>query len=195
MDSAEQFGEHVKNDAEIASAGGRMIPVFLDEYGIDYTWNSGETRQYTNVGAVWDAVVLRSLAYAGATHAMSWAFKDGVYGMVDMHDTLRPAATVYGWGTRFLTGDLVAAKSNAPGVEAMAVRQSSGSRSVLLINRSDTPARVSLDAALSASRKSAVVLEALGATGIASSTVPGNAMPKPLALPAYSLLLVRTAPR
>ncbi|MEX0269962.1 hypothetical protein AB3R30_12530 [Leptolyngbyaceae cyanobacterium UHCC 1019] len=123
----------------------RKIPLFLSEYNINYTWDSGENRQNTHIGAVWFASVLKHLAEAGIEMAASWHLKDGIYGLIDNDNKLRPAATVFAWGVKYLVGKVMLTTSNHPLVEALAVWQEQDDRrSLLLINKSSKPASLKL---------------------------------------------------
>ena len=55
------------------------LPILLDEFNIDGNWRSSETRQYTNVGAVYFATTIKHDAYAGAFACAIWSAKEGFY--------------------------------------------------------------------------------------------------------------------
>ena len=124
--------------------GDRQIPLFLSEYNINYSWKSGEMRQNSHIGAVWFASVLKNLVEAEIDMATSWHLKDGVYGMIDPKNNLRPAARVFAWANQYLVGTVMATTSEHSAIESLAVQQAEGERSLLLINKSSTPARVNL---------------------------------------------------
>ncbi|MEC4813041.1 MAG: alpha-L-arabinofuranosidase [Scytonema sp. PMC 1069.18] len=169
----------------------RKVPLLLGEYNINYTWNSGETRQNTHIGAVWFASVLKHLADAGVDMATSWHLKDGIYGMIDPQNNLRPAAMVFAWGVRYLTGWLMYAQSDRASVEVMAVKQGDGRRSLLLINKSHevTQVRVSSNQQNTASR---ILVDYLDSHGVRAETlVPELLKRKSLVLRPYSLALLR----
>ena len=147
----------------------RKIPLFLSEYNINYSWKSGEMRQTTHIGAVWFASVLKHLAEAGIEMATSWHLKDNIYGMIDRKNNLRPVSTVFAWGNKYLIGTVVKTESNSPQLESLAVDQESGKRSLLLINKSSTPARVNLQilsSGFSAQKVEAVSLDEHGINNI-----------------------------
>ncbi|HEY3333517.1 MAG TPA: hypothetical protein VGK19_26025 [Capsulimonadaceae bacterium] len=191
MGRAREFGERFKTYPKMVkeAGGGRQIPIFVDEFSVNYTWDSGETRQWSNVGAVWFASTLRSLAYAGATHAMTWAFKDWIYGVVDMHDNARPVADVLRWGNMWLTGQLVGASSTHVRVEAMAVRHVDGSRAILLINKATGSATVTLKYGLPRAGMP-IEIEMLDGTGTSHRVAPLSEFTAPVLMPPYSLLLL-----
>jgi hypothetical protein len=127
----------------------RNIPLLLGEYNVNFSWKSGENRQNTQIGAAWFASVLKHLAESGIDMATSWHLKDGIYGLIDPHNTLRPAATVFEWGIQYLIGTVVQANCNHSAVEAFAVRQRTGDCTLLLINKSNQSVTVGLQSAQS----------------------------------------------
>ena len=103
-------------------------------------------------------------------------------------------ASVYEWGTHYLVGDLVRSESTHPMVEAMAVRQADGSRSLLLINKAAGPATLILGTdslpGKAASPVSTRLLDSHGATEPAAATL-AEFTRAPITLAPYSLLLIR----
>ena len=122
---------------------GRAIAIMLDEYNLDGNWNDAETRQYTNVGAVYFATTLTHDAYAGASACAIWSAKEGTYGLSDMNDRLRVPAYLFQWANHHLIGTLVKTASTHPRVEALAVRQN-GRAAVMVINKASGPATIHL---------------------------------------------------
>ena len=170
----------------------RKIPLLLGEYNINYSWKSGEMRQNSHIGAVWFASVLKHLAEAGIEMATSWHLKDGIYGMIDPKNNLRPAANVFAWGNRYLTGTVVDTDSDRPQIESLAVNQEPGKRSLLLINKSSEVARVNLQMTadtFSAQKVAAVSLGENGIDDVADAGAIINA--RSLTMPAYSLILFK----
>ncbi len=148
----------------------RKIPLLLGEYNINYSWKSGELRQNSHIGAVWFASVLKHLAESEIEMATSWHLKNNIYGMIDRQNNLRPVATVFAWGNKYLTGTVVETDSDNPQIESLAVNQESGRRSLLLINKSSAPAQVNLQMfpnKFSAKKVEAVSLTENGITDIA----------------------------
>ena len=88
-------------------APGRAIPIMLDEYNLDGNWNDAETRQYTNIGAVYFATTIKHDAYAGMYACAIWSAKEGTYGITDMDDHLRVPAYLFQWANHNLIGSLV----------------------------------------------------------------------------------------
>ncbi len=170
----------------------RSVPLLLGEYNINYSWQSGEKRQNTHIGAVWFASVLKHLADAGIDMATSWHLKDGVYGLIDPQNKLRPAATLFAWGIKYLTGRVMRTESDHPFIEAMAVWQADGGRSLLLINKSPKFARLSVQATQDASEPDSLPMFYLDAKGVTGATLATAALEQePLILTPYSLVLLR----
>ncbi|MCY7390058.1 MAG: hypothetical protein LH647_00720 [Leptolyngbyaceae cyanobacterium CAN_BIN12] len=118
--------------------------------------------------------------------ATSWHLKDGIYGMIDPDNNLRPAATVFEWGRRYLVGTVVKTQSNHRFVEGFAVRQENGARSLLLINKSAKVTRLGLT--MNPSIQSQPTARLLSEQGIKEETI---AIDTPIELPAYSLILLQ----
>lgn len=170
----------------------RNVSLLLGEYNINYDWRSGENRQHTHVGAVWFASVLKNLADAGIDMATSWHLKDGVYGLIDPENNLRPAATVFAWGIKYLTGTVMQADSNHSFVEAMPVLQKDGTRSLLLINKSAGVAKLTLHLPPEASQPESIPMFYLDANGVKNLTQrTAQLVAEPLMLNPYSLVLLR----
>jgi len=105
MSQTNYFGNEIIQIRDIISNyTTRKIPVFLGEYNINYTWNSGETRNTTIIGAVWFASVLRGLAETGADMATQWNLKDDYYGLMTNSFVPRSSLTTYRWANKFFVG-------------------------------------------------------------------------------------------
>lgn len=171
----------------------RKVPLLLGEYNINYSWQSGEQRQNTHIGAVWFASVHKHLAESGIDMATSWHLKDGIYGLIDPQNNLRPAATVFAWGIKYLTGRVMRTQSDHPFVEAVAVIQTDGGRSLLLINKSAQLARLKVQAMPDIAPPSSLQMFYLDANGVKKLATQATAAlkQKPLFLAPYSLLLLR----
>lgn len=170
----------------------RKVPLLLGEYNINYSWDSGENRQNTHIGAVWFASVLKHLADAGIDMATSWHLKDGIYGMIDPQNNPRPAATVFAWGIKYLTGSIMDTQSDNPLIEAMAVHQADDRRSVLLINKSGDDAQVSILAQQDITTFDSIPIFYLDSNGIRNDAVSLSVLKEnPLILPPYCLALLQ----
>jgi xylan 1,4-beta-xylosidase len=190
----EEYGNQVRRFRTIVKKyiPKRRIPLFLSEYNINYSWDSGENRQNTHIGAVWFASVLKHLAEAGIEMAASWHLKDGIYGMIDPQNQLRPAANVFTWGINYLTGTVVKTTSDRSSIEALAVQQTSGKRSLLLINKSAIPTKIQLSKMQDKISTEKISVRYLDSNGVRRASLPKiDIDTKPLLLNPYSLALLR----
>lgn len=168
----------------------RQIPLFLGEYNINYSWQSGETRQNTYIGAVWFASVLKHLADAGIEMATSWNAKDGIYGLIDYSNNLRLSATVFTWANAYLVGANLKTTSDNNLVETMAIRKADGFRSLLLINKSAQPTSVVVQSLGRSLGSSSLQAQRIDQDGESDSTIPKASFTSGVSLPAYSLTLL-----
>ncbi|MGL5807577.1 MAG: GH39 family glycosyl hydrolase, partial [Xenococcaceae cyanobacterium] len=165
----------------------RQVPLFLSEYNINFTWNSGETRQNTHIGAVWFASAFKHLAESGIDMAASWHLKDGIYGIIDPENKLRPAAHVFAWGNQYLIGKVVTTQSDRSSLEALAVSQQNGGRSLLLINKSASSTNVKLQNEELSAKK--VFSYDLDESGVNNKVL--SKLDEPLIMKPHSLKLLR----
>lgn len=170
----------------------RQIPLFLSEYNINYAWDSGETRQNNHVGAVWFASVLKHLAEAEIDMAASWHLKDGIYGMIDSQNNLRPAATVFAWANQFLTGKVMENQSERNSIEALPIEQKHGERSLLLINKSAESAQINLTEKHGSFEVGKTTIHSLDAEGVKTSDAAAKTNLKSFTLNPYSVLLLHS---
>ena len=184
-DSIKKFGQ------------GRVLPILLDEYNLDGNWNDAETRQYTNIGAVYFATTIKHDAYAGAYACAIWSAKEGTYGITDMSDRLRVPAYLFQWANHHLIGSLVKATSSSPMVEAMAVRQN-GTPAIMVINKSSGAATIHFTANMASAT---VKYSTLTATGMSAARTMATSGLSSFVMPPCSLLFLsyppapRTAPK
>jgi hypothetical protein len=186
------YGNQVRKIREITNQylPGRKVPLFLGEYNVNYSWKSGEQRQNTHVGAVWFASVLKHLADAGIEMAASWHLKDGIYGMIDPQNQLRPAATVFEWGLKYLVGEVIQTQSSDPSLEVLAIRRQRG-HALLLINKSGSPTKLNLQFSSGSALSKQYQQFKLDAAGLSQSTLNSSVLQKqPLSMNPYSLLLL-----
>ena len=178
-DSIRQFGQ------------GRVLPIMLDEYNLDGNWNDAETRQYTNIGAVYFATTLKHDAYAGAYACSIWSAKEGTYGITDMSDHLRTPAYLFQWANHHLIGSLVKTVSSSPMVEAMAVRQN-GTPAIMVINKASGTATISL-----ASNMASPIVEycTLTASGMSAARTMAAVKLSSFVMQPCSLLFISAAKR
>ncbi|MDJ0733590.1 MAG: alpha-L-arabinofuranosidase [Nostocaceae cyanobacterium] len=191
MSYTPNYGEQVRRFRQITQQyiPDRKLPLFLGEYNINYSWQSGETRQHTHIGGVWFASVLKHLAEAGVDMAASWNIKDGVYGLIDPANKMRPAAQVFAWAIKYLTGEVIKTDTSHSLVEAMAVKQGGEKRSLLLINKSVKPASLKVDGLSGINNSQPLPIFYLDKNGVRETTITLDSLfNKPL--PAYSLALL-----
>ncbi len=194
MSYTPEYRTQVENFRKIAEKyiPDRKVPLFLGEYNINYSWNSGENRQNTHIGAVWFASVFKHLADAGIDMATSWHLKDMYYGMIDHMNNLRPAATVFRWAIKYLTGKVMYTESGHKFVEAMAIEQSNEQRSLLLINKSAKFARIRIEGTLDVAKTRRLPMFSLDANGVKSRTLATRLLKySSVRLNPYSLVLLR----
>ncbi len=193
MSYTPKYGKQVRQFRQIVEKyiPDRHVPLLLGEYNINYSWKSGENRQNNHLGAVWFASTLKHLAESGVDMAASWNLKDGIYGLIDPKNQLRPAAEVFDWAIKYLIGEVIMTDSNDSLVEAMAVRQENSKRSLLLINKSDKSANLDIYGLNGINNTQALPIFYLDKNGIKESTItPGSLLKPPFFLPAYSLALI-----
>ncbi|MGF1539710.1 MAG: alpha-L-arabinofuranosidase [Pleurocapsa sp.] len=194
MAFTEKYGEQTRRFRSLVGKylPQRQIPLFLSEYNINYTWDSGENRQNTYLGAVWFASVLKHLADAQIDMAAFWHLKDGIYGAIDPDNRLRASALLFSWAANYLTGTVVKTQSDRPWLETMAIQQQNHHHSLLLINKSAEAARVSLIGANAYFARGKTTTHSININGVRVFSTPDNVNLKGLDLKPYSLLLLRT---
>lgn len=193
MSNTPNYGNQVRTFREVVTKNirDRHIPLLLGEYNINYAWDSGETRQNTHIGAVWYASVLKHLSDAGIEMAASWHLKDGIYGLIDPSNNLRPSAHVFAWGIKHLTGKIMRTETADPFVEAMAVQPEEGRKSLLLINKSDKIATLKLEGMEDFTKDDSVSMLTLDETGNQEATLSSATIKQgTLSLNPYSLVLL-----
>lgn len=194
MSYTPEYGEQVRRFREVTMQyiPDRQVPLLLGEYNINYSWESGEKRQHTHIGAVWFASVLKHLAEAEVDMAASWHLKDGIYGLIDRENNLRPAATVFAWGIQYLIGRVMHVESNHKFVEALAVQQPDKTRSLLLINKSAELVRLRLQFIENMFKTKNLSMLYLDAKGVTKTTLSRAMLEsESLMLKPYSLALLR----
>ncbi|NEP48552.1 MAG: hypothetical protein F6K65_06800 [Moorea sp. SIO3C2] len=107
-------------------------------------------------------------------------------------NNLRPAATVFGWAIKYLTGKVMYTESGHKFVEAMAIEQSNEQRSLLLINKSAKLARIRIEGTLDVAKTRRLPMFSLDANGVKSSTLATRLLKySSVRLNPYSLVLLR----
>lgn len=148
--SAMQNISHLDTDvtninSAIASAraqhtDGRQFLLVMDELNIPASWTLTGWKQDQYVGAAFFASALKHLTADKVDILTNWSAKDGVYGLLDMHDVWRPAATVYQWANTALVGQIAANGSDNADCECLPIYRgasaSGDKHSFLLVNKS-----------------------------------------------------------
>jgi hypothetical protein len=120
--------------------------------------------------------------------------KDGIYGMIDPQDRLRPAATVFKWGRKYLVGEVMHAQSNNPLLEALVIRRSQREHAILLINKSGSPTSFTLKFVKNPSLPKEYEIFTLDNAGLKQGTLTSAALQKkPILMSPYSLQLLNVA--
>ncbi len=170
----------------------RPVETFLTEYNISWTWETRDPRMGDHIGAIFQALVVMSMAEVKVDGAFVWHLKDNIYGLVDHQNTRRPAHMLFRWGPRHLVGDVLSATSSDPAaLQVLAVRRADGSRSLLLVNRSD--AQVDLPAPRTLLGGDAQILEGRIGADECADLLPVADPGAPVRLPPYSLRLLVAA--
>ncbi len=171
---------------------GRRIPVWFDEYNISWTYTNNDPRMQNHKGAVYDALAVVHFADAGMDATAAWNEQDGIYGKADNDGVLRPSAHVFHLMNAFMVGRRVATDSGDPAaVVPFAVRDdSAGTRSVLLINRSNTLQEIVADFGGWRPRSEVLSRYEVSASGFSQTTVAASDLSGTLAIPPHSVTLI-----
>jgi xylan 1,4-beta-xylosidase len=171
----------------------RTVEIFLTEYNIKWSREPVERRQAGNLGAVFDACLLKRLVSEQVDGAMIYQAKGDAYGLFDAQNHERPAGRLYKWGAAYLTGRIA---SHTVGDEALLqvlpIVRPDGVRSLLLVNKSNRTVTVPSQAKLMPLQRHEKA--ALLRVDAAWPKVPPKAVPAgDLPLPGYSVTLLTTA--
>jgi xylan 1,4-beta-xylosidase len=175
-------------------APGRNLETFLTEYNIKWIWDPIELRHGNNIGAVFDASVLRNMALLGVTGVTKWHAKGHSYGMIEADNEPRSPYYLYYWGIRYLVGDMASAQvSDETSLEVLPIVRADKSRSILFINKANRAVKVPAGLKLlpiSAGQKPWA--EQINHKGRAVFVIP-NTPAGDLELPGYSVTMLTTA--
>jgi len=125
-------------DIVTAKMPGKVVPISLNEYSINYDYRDNETRISTHVGVAWFASVLKYMAEAGLEQGTIWNFQDGIYGLVGNDLAKRPAFDLYRLLNQYFVGDLVPVTTNDPNVEGFGVIRADGSKGLIFWHKGDS---------------------------------------------------------
>ena len=169
----------------------RELETFLTEYNVSWTWTARDRRMTNNIGAIFQAMIVKRMVERDVTGAMVWHIKDGIYGLLDREGNRRPPSELFIWGNRHLVGRTVpvniqtgsdhpSTETAGPPLEALAVLRDDGSQAALLINPRSHGYVIDSPSAIAGQ---ATRLQRIDAQGIhpsqplsASLTVPGYAL-------------------
>ena len=165
----------------------KKLEFFLSELNIKWVWTPVERRHGNNIGALFLASTLHHLAATGIDGVTMWHAKGGSYGLIDGDNTLRATGQLYQWSSKYLHGQLVAAKSSdESALEIIALQRANHQKTLLLLNKADRS--VALPDVLQVLAGQKWNTQRIDATGVTSDF----AVPEKGAwiLPGYSLTLL-----
>lgn len=159
----------------------RLIPAFLNEYNISFTFRNNDPRMQNHKGAVFDALAMIATVDTGTSGSNAWNDRDGVYGKLDFGNNLRLGAQTFQLFNNYLIGERVATtSSNSDAVTVFAVENpEDGRRSLLVVNRSPNIQRILTDFKGTKGRGAIRAKDAfdrfeISAAGYSTSTVSGK---------------------
>ena len=128
---------------ELAERGLDEVETHLTEFNVQWTWKPYERRHANNVGAVFQASAIASLAAGGIDGIAMWHAKGNAYGLIDSDDAMRATGQLFALSP-WLRGRIAGVTSAGAlgdgmyeGLLAIPVVRDDGGRSVLLLNRSE----------------------------------------------------------
>lgn len=135
VDKFASFAQYTNK--EITKRGLTKLKNYMTEYNIQWVWEPYETRHGSNVGAVFQALTISCLAKQHLDGLMVWHLKGHSYGLIENNDEIRSTGYLYLWGNKYLCGKMVKTTTSDTRLETVAVENTEGKRSLLLINKSD----------------------------------------------------------
>ncbi|MFA9392767.1 MAG: hypothetical protein ACERKD_23365 [Prolixibacteraceae bacterium] len=121
----------------IARHGLPQLKTCLTEYNVQWVWEPFEIRHANNVGAIFQALIIRNMARRKVEANMIWHLKGFSYGLINNENQIRSTGQLFLWGSRYLTGKMVQSSTTDPEIEAIAVESSEGKQAVLIINKAN----------------------------------------------------------
>lgn len=106
----------------------------ITEYNVQWTWTPFEVRHANNIGAVFQAGVVKRMAQRNLEAALVWHLKGHSYGLIDGDNKLRSTGQLFLWGRKYLCGSQVEVVSSDSDVDVMPIVNQNGKKAVLLIN-------------------------------------------------------------
>jgi len=182
-DRTEDLARHSQDIVNILAEESpeRLIPAFLNEYNISYTFRNNDLRMRNHKGAVFDALTMIAAVDTGTSGTNAWNDRDSIYGKLDFENNLRLGAETFRLFNNYLIGERVATtSSNSGAVTVFAVENpEDGRRSLLVVNRSPYIQRILMDFKGSRGRGAISAKDVfdrfeISAAGYSTSTVSGK---------------------
>ena len=177
---------------DVTAAAQKYVPdkkleFFLSELNIKWVWEPIERRHGNNIGALFLASTLHHLATTDIDGVTMWHAKGNAYGLIDADDNLRLTGQLYQWSSKYLHGQLCAAKSSdESALEIIALQRANNQKTLLLLNKADRS--VSVPDALQVLAGQKWNVQRIDATGTTKDfEVPETGV---WTLPGYSLTLL-----
>lgn len=98
-------------------SGGRHIPISVNEFNINWTYQTADPRMRNHKGAVFDALAMISMIRNGADSTLAWNDTDNVYGKMSRSFELFASAHLY----HVLNGNFIGKAVSAQSSEAAKV--------------------------------------------------------------------------
>jgi Glycosyl hydrolases family 39 len=141
--------------ASVKKFTSKAVEYFHNEYNI--SWSPPDESMTNYVSAIFDALAVRSILYAGATGATAWNEADGWYGKLGASPSFnrRPASWVFEYLNQGFSGKVLESTSSNPSaLVPLAILGEAGGKkylSLMLVNRSleNVSARLNMIAAQS----------------------------------------------
>ncbi len=168
----------------------KKYETFITEYNLNWNWKDSEPRQKAGIAAVFDACMLKRWALEGITGVTIWHARNGIYGLIDHDNTIRPSGYLYQWGIPYLVGRIADTKiGDEKNVDCLPIVAKNG-KSVLLMNKSPRPVLVPGGGKLLSAEKQSVRVLRINNKGLSSL----KELPSDITLPGYSVTMITTVP-
>lgn len=190
LDQIESNAKFIIDELKMRNLG--HLESFLSEYNVQWTWKPFEIRHTNNIGAVFQASLLKRIALTGVTGVSVWHLKGNAYGIIDGQNVQRATGSLYLLGNTYLYGTIATSTVSENTLEVLPVIMPNGNRSLLLMNKNDKTITVKDGGALlkSGSAESLNVFQ-IDDNGYLPQTFQVGA--GDLRLPPYSVTLLTTA--
>ncbi|MEM9859482.1 MAG: T9SS type A sorting domain-containing protein [Bacteroidota bacterium] len=187
-----QIDGNIGNVMSALSSRSLTPKTFLTEFNVQWVWQPFEPRHANNVGAMFQAAIVRRTIINGMDGSNVWHFKGNAYGMIDVNNELRSPYYLYLWGHKYLIGDLVDWQhTSATNLEVIPVKQQGGLKSVLVLNKREEEIKIGdLSAMLESSQSDFTVVSIASHTRSPFPPVSANGT---YTLPPMSLTLITEA--